>query len=124
MSNESSLTVVDTTELWDRVGGDVDLLKEIIDIYFDETPRLLGQIREAVERRDCKVISRVTHRFKGMVGNLAAEHVFKIAERLEQDARENNLDHVETRLRELENHIALLESELTNLRTAETPCAS
>ena len=124
MSNGDSFVALDTETLWDRVDGDVELLKEIIDIYFAEAPGLLTQMCQAVEQGACDDLSRVAHRFKGMVGNLAAEGAFRVAIRLESAARENELDAAKSCLRELEGQLQLLESALSRLAAGETSCAS
>src|SRR5262249_40630422 len=47
------------------VGGDRELLKEVIDVYFAECPRWLTEIGAAVARGEAATLRRAAHTLKG-----------------------------------------------------------
>ncbi|MDG3005851.1 hybrid sensor histidine kinase/response regulator [Paludisphaera mucosa] len=67
--------------------GDEDLLREILGLFFDDCPRLLAELRAAVEADDVETFVRAAHTLKGTSGHFAAEEVFEAASRLEAAAR-------------------------------------
>jgi two-component system, sensor histidine kinase and response regulator len=45
----------DAKQFLDRIGGDESLLREVTDIFLEETPKLLRRLREAIEKQDAEV---------------------------------------------------------------------
>jgi HPt (histidine-containing phosphotransfer) domain-containing protein len=73
-----------------RVEGDRDLLREVVTLFFEDTPRLLADIRNAISCSDGNALQRSAHTLKGSVGNFGARAAFEAALSLEQMGR--NLD--------------------------------
>ncbi|MEI8181855.1 MAG: Hpt domain-containing protein [Desulfomonile sp.] len=74
---------VDIAELLDRVAGDQDLLKHLIEIFLKDYPGSLQGIREAVDAADYDALHKSAHRLKGALGNFSAHAAFQYAEKLE-----------------------------------------
>jgi PAS domain S-box-containing protein len=74
------------------VGGDQELLKEIIDIYLAEGPRWMAEIGGAVKRQDAATLQRVAHTLKGTASGFGAAQVSELAQRLEDMGRNANLE--------------------------------
>ena len=55
-----------------RVGGDPELLSEIVRLFREDASRILSEIEEALDRADSVALERAAHRFKGSLGVLAA----------------------------------------------------
>lgn len=106
---------VDTAKLMERMGGDKELLGELVALFLDESPRLLAQIREAVINNQPEILRTAAHSLKGSVGNFAAPEAAAAASRLETigksgvineagealDALERELERVQTMLSQL-----------------------
>src|SRR5581483_5471954 len=78
-------------ELLARLGGDTELLLELIRIFSAESVTMLAQLREAVSRRDPEEIERAAHKIKGSVSIFAVSHVTQSAVDLEVLGRNRQL---------------------------------
>ena len=72
---------------WDaaleRVGGKEDLLRDLAEIFFEECPRLMQQIREHIEGKNGAELRRAAHTLKGSAYVFGAEGAAEAAQRLE-----------------------------------------
>ena len=73
------------------VDGDRDLLAAIGTEYLRQTPPLLGQLEDAVARRDAAAVAKAAHKLKGSSLQLAGARVGAAAGRLENAARDGDL---------------------------------
>ena len=85
----------------ERVGGDERLLREIAVLFLDECPRVMGEIRSAVEAGDAGALELAAHSLKGSVGNFGADRVFQAALRLEAIGRGRDLSSAREALSDL-----------------------
>ena len=90
----------------ERLGGDTQLLSEVIQLFLVDCPLRLAAIKAAVDARDGDAISREAHGLKGAAGNLSAVSLFETAEILEQLGRENRFEAAEAALRRLTDEAA------------------
>jgi two-component system sensor histidine kinase/response regulator len=98
-----------------RVGGDVELLKEIATLFLDDYPKSLSELRRAVESGDARLVERTAHGIKGSVSNFGARPAVDAAILLETMGRTQKLVEVEQVLRTLELALAALRPELESL---------
>lgn len=98
----------------ERVGGDEELLDEIVCLYLGEYPALLEQIQSAVNTGDAKELYRSAHTLKGSLGALGAEAAQKQAMELEMSGRYAKLADTSTMLADLEHLLQQLRNELTH----------
>jgi two-component system, sensor histidine kinase and response regulator len=82
--------VLDTAELMQSVDGDLVLMREIVGVFLDESPRMSLRIHEALERGDMETMVAAAHALKGAVGNLGARAAMGAAKDLEQVGRKGN----------------------------------
>ena len=113
--DRESLDIVDMKALLERLGGDPDLLIEIVGIYLEDGPRLLDDMRQAIARRDGQSLANAAHQYKGTALNLSAEPAAGVAAQLEQIGRSSNLNGVEEVLEHMEQEAAALTSALVRL---------
>jgi two-component system, sensor histidine kinase and response regulator len=73
------------------VGGDVDLLRELVDLFLEDCPRLIGDLRAAIEASDATAVKRAAHTLKGALQNFGAADVAGTAQQLETMGRANDL---------------------------------
>jgi two-component system sensor histidine kinase/response regulator len=95
-----------------RVGGDAELLKEIAQLFIDDYPRALEDIRQAADRGDAKSLERSAHGLKGSVANFGAPSAVEAARKLESMGHAEQLAKVE----EVQQVIHTLELALAALR--------
>jgi CheY-like chemotaxis protein/HPt (histidine-containing phosphotransfer) domain-containing protein len=91
-----------------RVDGDRDLLREVAGLFFEDTPRLLAEVHNAITRGDGNALERSAHTLKGSVGNFGARVASEAAHRLEQMGRQGDFAHASETFAELEGQITLL----------------
>lgn len=100
--------VLDREIILDRVGGDEELMREIVSIFKDEYPVLLDSIREAVAAGDARTLESAAHTLKGAVANFGAEAATGAAFDLEKIGRRGNLEAAPAALAELERQFRSL----------------
>jgi two-component system sensor histidine kinase/response regulator len=80
---------------WDKalrsVGGDREILRELVGVFLGECPQWLAELREALARADARVVRRLAHNLKGSLGQLGAGEVAAVAQRLETMALQEEL---------------------------------
>jgi CheY-like chemotaxis protein/HPt (histidine-containing phosphotransfer) domain-containing protein len=103
--------VIDEHALLERLNGDRSLLGELIAVFQGDCPRMLNELRSAVETRDPAALQVAAHRLKGSVANFSSKSVFEAALRLENMGRQNDLDGAPAAY-------AVLDKEITRLRRA------
>ena len=115
MSQQLQEQVLDRAAALSRVGGDLDLLKEIAALFLDEYPRELDEIRRALAAGDAGTLERSAHGLKGSVANFGAAAAVDAAFQLEQLGKAGKLDRAPQALAALERALALLHVELSSL---------
>jgi signal transduction histidine kinase/CheY-like chemotaxis protein len=78
-------------ETLERLGGDVSLLGEVVQIFLVETPRKLSQLREAIAEPAPATVERTAHSLKGELGYLGITGASQRARELEEMGRKNDL---------------------------------
>ena len=91
-----------------RVDNDRDLLREVAGLFFEDTPRLLSEVRNAITRGDGKALERSAHTLKGSVSNFGARLASEAALSLEQMGRQGDFAKAVETFAQLEEQIALL----------------
>ncbi len=109
------LTMLDTSQALERMGGDMDLLREVAALFLDDAPNMMQAVTDAVARANAKDIERAAHSMKGCVANFGAKPAFDAALALEMAGRQNNLAEAGPLLARLEEAIGRLKPELSAL---------
>jgi two-component system, sensor histidine kinase and response regulator len=78
-------------EALDRLGGDEELLRELCQIFLEESPKLLQKLRQAVVDTDPDAVMRAAHSLKGELGYLGAAGASQAARELEDMGHKKNL---------------------------------
>lgn len=115
MNQSSTGTPIDRDTALSRVGGDIDLLREIAKLFLEEYPKVLANLREAASQGDAKGVERTAHGLKGSVATFGASDAVNAALKLEQMGRTQQLQEVAQVLATLELALAALRPELEAL---------
>ncbi len=102
----------DGDELLSRVGGDRELLKMLVDLFFESVPAQLADLHKALGSGNTIQVNRLAHTIKGAVGNFASPPAIEAAQRLEIMGKEGHLEGAEAVFRELEETIEKLKGAL------------
>ncbi len=98
-----------------RVDGDHALLREVTGLFLEDAPKLLQQIRDAIEHRDARLLEHAAHTLKGAVGNFGARPTQELALELEKAGRSGQFDDAPALLNQLEGQFARLNPALEAL---------
>jgi len=88
--------VIDRAEALERVGGDLELLCELIEVFLQDYPRMIEEVIEGLCAADVLKVKRGAHSIKGAVGILGGKAAFECALRLETMARQGDLSQAES----------------------------
>jgi HPt (histidine-containing phosphotransfer) domain-containing protein len=114
--------VIASRQVWqradalDRLGGDEDLLRELCQIFLEESPKLLQTLREAVAASDSDAVMRTAHSLKGELSYLGATAASQNARELEEMGNARNLSLAAGTLASLERELADLHISMKNPR--------
>jgi HPt (histidine-containing phosphotransfer) domain-containing protein len=108
-------SAVDTADVMSRVGGDHALLADLVSIFREEAPRLVADMRLAVQAGDAKGLERAAHRLRGSIVSLGGRSAADVAGTLEGFGRRASLDDAAPRLADLDRELARLDRSLTDL---------
>ena len=75
--NHPEKDVFEVEAALEGLGGDVDLLREISDLFLSGLPENLNEIGRAVASGDAEALERSSHSLKGAIGNFGAHRAFK-----------------------------------------------
>ena len=102
-SSMSALPVWDRAAALDRLGGDEELLKELLGMLLQQISAGMPGIAQAIERNDPGGLEHIAHSLKGAAASLAAERFRQRAHDLELIGRSGDLSGVQAALGRLED---------------------
>ena len=109
-ANQPSTDVFDLSKAMEVVDGDVELFKEIANLFLENLPDYMAQIQEGIANGDANATERAAHGLKGSVGNFGAKQASEAACRLEIIGREGRLAKAQAALQELEKKLKAWEA--------------
>ncbi|MFQ5964695.1 MAG: Hpt domain-containing protein [Candidatus Scalinduaceae bacterium] len=92
---QESKTVFDKDEALKIIEDDEEFLKELAEMFINDSPELMSNIKEAVSSRNLKALEKSAHKLKGAVAYFGKKPVFKTALKLEMMSEQSRLDDVE-----------------------------
>jgi CheY-like chemotaxis protein/HPt (histidine-containing phosphotransfer) domain-containing protein len=107
-TSESSPSPIDLNRALVRVGGDRQLLREMAGFFQEDTPLLIQQLRESLDRSDIDSASRAAHSIKGLASNFDAEALQQTALRAEGLILSNRLVAARELLERLESELEVV----------------
>jgi len=115
-SVEQQLHQLDESIALTRVGGDAELLCEVIGLFLDDYPHSIEKIREAVSAGDPSGVEQHAHSLKGSVSIFGAKDALDAAFTLEKQGRSGDLTAAADGLERLEQALASLKPELEEIQ--------
>ena len=112
MAPATEKVVFDREGLLERLGGDDELLTELLGIFLEECREMLAGVESAVEAGDAHRIERSAHSFKGALLNISADEAAERALQLEQVGSAGELELASSLLEDLQEEVQRLEQEL------------
>ena len=105
----------DPDDVLARVGGDRELLRELLSIFRQESPRLLGLIGHSLRVGDAKGVEQAAHTLRGSVGSFGATTAAQLALALEIAGRDGALADTSDHMPALTREVGRIEAGLAAL---------
>lgn len=112
MNTTMSSSILNITDLMQRVDDDRELMTELFFIFKTVFPGHLERLGAAIAHNETKQVESESHALKGMLLNLSAPRAAAAASSLEQLGRSRQSDGVEQVFAELQSEIAALLSQI------------
>lgn len=107
--------VLDRATLFSRVNGDMNLLREIQQLFLRDYEQLMGDVRRALVNQDAALFSSVLHTLSGMFRSLAANAAYDITNSLETLSVDTEWRKVERLYSRLEREVEVLKVSLADM---------
>ncbi len=108
----------DRADMLERLGDDTDLLIDVLQVFQEECPRMLADVRAALEQADPDLVCRAAHSMKGALLNISAAPAAAEAAALEELGRQQRLDESGPVLDRLQREVERLQQALTESASA------
>jgi HPt (histidine-containing phosphotransfer) domain-containing protein len=101
-----------------RFTDDEELFRQLAEIFLQDYPERLAELRDALEREDAPAVARAAHTLKGAVGVLCENGPLLAALDVEVAAKKNNLEDAQAAFGRLEQQLELFREELGKEKVA------
>src|SRR5687768_6899538 len=108
-------SIVDLQAVSERVGGDTELILEIVQIFFDCYPEAMARVREAIVLGDAKSLESAAHSLRGYLVSFHAKRASEAALELELSGRSGRIERAGESLARLQREIDLVMPLLASL---------
>lgn len=82
------LPVSNKDSCMERLGDDEELYQELVELYFNDAPNIINELKKELQQDNLPVVERHAHSLKSASANVGAERVSAVAFRIESIARE------------------------------------
>jgi two-component system, sensor histidine kinase and response regulator len=92
-----STEVFHLTSALNRIGNDQELFKILVNIYLEDSPKLMEKLHLGFQNNDFEGIHHAAHALRGLVSNFDATKVIECARTVEQESTNHalTLDHAQ-----------------------------
>jgi HPt (histidine-containing phosphotransfer) domain-containing protein len=95
----------DISKARENAGGDESLLRDLLQIFLEESPKHLSHLEVAINDGDCGVVERVAHTLKGELGYLGLSEAVALARSLEQMGHDLQIQMAPDTFRQLKSNL-------------------
>jgi len=114
-----ALPVFDYDDFMERMDGDRDLLKEVIEIFLEDAPSLMEALRLAIRGGNKDAMERAAHTLKGAAANISAKGLHRLSSNMQEMIKKGEVAHIEYLLGKMETHYETLDRVLRSHLTAK-----
>ena len=113
-SSGAPAQILDRETMLGSVENDLDLLHELAELFFAESPGLLAQIRSGIAQNKPELVERCAHTLKGALSNFGARRACQAARELEMCGRDARLGDAAAPFSTLEAEVAVASNALSD----------
>lgn len=88
---QSDSPVFDHADFLERVDSDMDLARQVGQMFLEDACEKIAAIRELIERREAGELANAAHSLKGASANMSALRLRRIAADIEQAAKNDDI---------------------------------
>jgi two-component system sensor histidine kinase/response regulator len=105
----------------ERVDGNLHVLREITQMFLEDSPKWLGEIRASIQLRNASGLRMAAHTLSGAVANFGASSAHRAAHALEAMGRASSFLAADDAFSTLEREVRQLQTALTGLLETSIP---
>ncbi|MFH1313232.1 MAG: response regulator [Candidatus Eisenbacteria bacterium] len=105
--------VLDREDLLRRLGGDEEMVQQILETFMQDAPKQLIALKQAVEANDITLAERHAHTLKGAAGNVGARALHNAAMKAQEAAERGDPGEISRMVEAVESQLAGLERALS-----------
>ena len=109
----------DPGALFKRLDGDLELLRDLVQIFSQDSPLLLQKIDGAIKNRAFEDVRKLSHKLKGSALQFSGSRVASLAASLEDMGAHQTLEGAGRVLSDLKREVSSLERSLQRMATGE-----
>ncbi|MEJ8800568.1 ATP-binding protein [Pontibacter sp. H249] len=83
----SAPAIYDLAYLMNMAGGNIDFVKEMVNLFLTHTPVELGKLKNAMNHADLIQVAEIAHKLKSSVGMMGIKSMEEALKQLEQNAK-------------------------------------
>jgi len=102
---KARLPVCDLTTALARLGSNVELARDMLELFREDAPVYQSQLKGALANHDSSGVQHASHSLRGMLSMFGAEAAMQVAQRLEWMGRDGDLTAAEAQTEKLECEI-------------------
>lgn len=102
----------DPEALLNRVHGDLNLLRELVDLFAVEVPGMLARIEKAIQHGSASELEKASHMIKGSMLQFSAHEAANTALQLEESGQAGSMAGTQILLEKLRREIDALQQTL------------
>ena len=110
MEQEKEKPVFDQESALERVGGDTEFLKELIELFKSDYPEKLAQLSKGIKDKNYKTIKETAHSIKSASGNLSLTRVYDLSFKMEDMGKEGKIQDIEKAYNKLEEELGKIKN--------------
>ena len=107
--------ILDREELYARIDDDEELLQELIELFLEDYPQLMSEIKAGIEQRNATLLRKAAHTLKGSVGNFCVRIGVDTAHKLEVAGANSTFTSTEQEYVRLVNEMKQVEKALQSI---------
>lgn len=104
--------VFDKSSLLNRVLGDEDLVREVIEVFLSDIPNKINAMKQALDKREASQVRDQAHAVKGAAMNVSALALRETAFQMEQAGESEDMEKAISLMPEMEKQFEILKDTL------------
>ena len=116
MKQNADRSVLDMDRLIEVYEDDLDGMLELFDLMLKNNTALLAKMEHAAQQQDLEGVRSASHAMKGSVGNVGGMELFRLAQEIEDKARDGSWDGVPELVQKARPAFNRLRREIDSLR--------